>query len=274
MVTDEYGAFTIPDEVLKLIQLEEDLQKEGETLDTIGFRPIVTQFAYSITPIDVIPFADTGGDGVHFGFLTDFGKVGNLNDAPIVCVSPTNDPPIRLIASTLQEFLRMAISVPHVGLLEECWQWNDREMVDGILEEWRSDDYQKKRDKIFKRVREIYNTEEIDVVTYIQLANEERNSKIILPTYDGLGILSIDNENGENRYQFNTDHSQDEEELARMRAFLSVATTAEKLGFIRDATFWYILAHDYHNEVLNLIREILQSLQLKDELKRLEVRDL
>ena len=91
MVTDEYGSLAIPDEILKLIRLEEDLQKEGKTLDTIGFVPIVTEFAYSITPIDVIPFAHTGGDGVHFGFLTDFGRVKNLNDAPIVCVSPTND---------------------------------------------------------------------------------------------------------------------------------------------------------------------------------------
>ena len=32
----------------------------------------------------------------------------------------------------------MAISVPHVGLLEDCWTGNDREKIADILEEWSS----------------------------------------------------------------------------------------------------------------------------------------
>lgn len=273
MITNEYGSLKIPDEVLMLIRLEEDLQKEGKSLDTIGFIPIVTEFAYSITPIDVIPFANTGGDGIHFGFLTDFGQISDLNDAPIVCVSPTNDPPIRLIASTLQEFLRMAISVPHVELLESCWPGDDEERIADILEEYRSDDYQKKRDEIFIRIHEAFKTDGIDVVTSIKHVNNERNNKIILPTYDGLGILPIGDEKAENRYQFDPERRQDEKELARMRAFLSGATTVEKLGFIRDASYWYVLAYDYDDQILNLVGEILQSLQLEDELTRFKFRN-
>ncbi len=44
----------------------------------IGFRPSLQDDSYSITPPDLIPFANTGGDGIHFGFLTDFGSVSTL----------------------------------------------------------------------------------------------------------------------------------------------------------------------------------------------------
>ena len=120
----------------------------------------------------------------------------------------------------------------------------------------------------------MFNTKEIDVVKYIQHANDDRNSKIILPTYDGLGILPIGDESAGARYQFDPERNQGDEELAKMRAFLSASTTAEKLGFIRDASFWYVLAHDYADQILSLIREILQSLQLEDELNRLAARNL
>lgn len=174
-----------------LIRLEEKLVREGETLDTIGFIPIVQEFAYPITPIDVIPFANTGGNGIHFGFLTDFGQITDLNEAPIVCVSSTNDPPIRLVAPTICEFINMACSVPHVELIETCWPWNDMEMTEGILEEYRSDDYQKKRDKLLIRLRETFRSNELDVAECVHRALHERNSNIILPTYDGLGVVPI-----------------------------------------------------------------------------------
>ncbi|GGA23149.1 SMI1/KNR4 family protein [Psychrobacillus lasiicapitis] len=100
-----YGTYSIPEEVYRLIQLEMNLQKEGLSLDTIGFIPITDYYYYSITPPDLIPFASTGGNGIHFGFLTDFHDVRVLKDAPIVCVSPTNDPPVRYIARNFEEFI-------------------------------------------------------------------------------------------------------------------------------------------------------------------------
>ena len=60
--------------IFKLIELEERLNKKEHSLDPIGFMPITQHFSYWITPPDVIPFAHTGGNGIHFGFLTDFGK--------------------------------------------------------------------------------------------------------------------------------------------------------------------------------------------------------
>lgn len=268
MMKNEYGSLAIPEEVFMLIRLEEDLARAGDSLDTIGLIPIVHEFAYPITPIDVIPFANTGGNGIHFGFLTDFGQITDLNEAPIICVSPTNDPPIRLVASKIRDFLNMASSVPHVELLETCWPWSDKEMVEGILEEYRSDDYQKKRDKLLARLQETFRTEQVDVGECVERVLHERNSRIILPTFDGLGIVSTSGTKSVNRYAFDPKRGQDEADVTKMQNFLSHATTEEKLGFIRDASYWYILSSDYDDQVMNVVGETLQSLQLENEIKR------
>jgi len=268
MMKNEYGTLAIPEEVFMLIRLEEELEREGESLDTIGLIPIVQEFAYPITPIDVIPFANTGGNGIHFGFLTDFGRITNLNKAPIVCVSPTNDPPIRLVASTIREFLNMASSVPHVELIETCWPWSDKDMTESILEEYRSDDYQKKRDTLLCRLRETFHTDQVDVAEYVHRTLQERNSKIILQTYDGLGVVPLGDIPTARRYDFDPKRSQDEEELTKMRSFLSHANSVEKLGFIRDASYWYILSSDYDDQIMKLVGEILEELLLENEIKR------
>jgi hypothetical protein len=268
MMRNEYGTLAIPEEVFMLIRLEEELVREGKSLDTIGLIPIVQEFAYPITPIDVIPFANTGGNGIHFGFLTDFGQITNLNKAPIVCVSPTNDPPIRLVAPTIREFLNMASSVPHVELIETCWPWNDKDMTESILEDYRSDDYQKKRNKLLTRLRETFHTVPVNVAECVHRTLQERNSKIILPTYDGLGVVPLGAIQIARRYDFDPKRSQDEEELTKMRSYLSHANSVEKLGFIRDASYWYILSSDYDDQIMKLVGEILEELQLENEIKR------
>lgn len=275
MMKNEYGTLAIPEEVFMLIRLEEDLAREGESLDTIGLIPIVQDcyYAYPITPIDVIPFARTGGNGIHFGFLTDFGRITDLKEAPVVCVAPTSDPPIRLVASTIREFLNMASLVPHVELIETCWPWDDKVRVESILDEYRLDDYQKKRDKFLIRLQETFSTNQVDVAECVQRVLQERNSKISLQTYDGLGILPVGGGQSTNRYAFDPERKQDEREIAKMQDFLDHANTVEKLGFIRDASYWYILSWDYDDQIMKLVGDILQSLQLDNEIKRFAFRN-
>lgn len=273
MLADEYGALKIPEDVVKLVRLEQELRKKKMTLDLIGLIPIETQYAYAITPIDVIPFANTGGDGIHFGFLTDFGRVSNLAEAPIICVTPTDDPPIRLRARSLDEFLQMATSVPHVELLERFWPGTDEEKITNEMEEFRTDEFDRVREPIRSRLRETFQKEAVDVASCIRQALDERQQAIALPTLDGLGVVAYQDEVAEKRYTFNPNRSQDEQELASMRAFLEGANVTEKLAFVRDASYWYILAPDYDDKILQLIREILHTLQLEDERKRLEFRN-
>lgn len=267
----EYGEYGVPNEVEKLIELENTLRKKGLTLDTIGLVPIQDSFSYSITPPDVIPFAHTGGDGVHFGFLTDFGSITDLNEAPIVCVTPTNDPPIRLTARNINEFLLIASSVPHVGLLDDCWPWENSESTKLILSDYLSDSWQLKRDKLLDLLQEVFSTKKVDVSEYVQTVLREREESIVLKTYDGLGILGTAADL-HRRYSFDPERRQDKEQIERMKVFLKDATYEEKLGFIRDAMFWYVLSYDYDSEVLNLVIDLMESLNLKDEARRLTYR--
>ena len=58
----------------------------------------------------------------------------------------------------------------------------------------------------------------------------------------------------------------------RMKNFLSSSNREEKLAFIRDAYYWYVLTPDYDCEVLKLVVELLKSLNLFNEVNRLEYR--
>ncbi|MDF9841049.1 MULTISPECIES: hypothetical protein [unclassified Paenibacillus] len=70
-------------------------QETGNTLDDymgIQFQYDEAErepdFAYPCDPVDSILMASTGWDGLHFSFLTDFGAVKDLDNAPIVFVEP------------------------------------------------------------------------------------------------------------------------------------------------------------------------------------------
>ncbi|WP_239433383.1 hypothetical protein [Sporosarcina sp. ACRSL] len=167
----------------------------------------------------------------------------------------------------------MATSVPHVELIETCWPWNDKEMTEGILDEYRTDDFQKKRDKLLRRLHETFGTDRVDVAECVRQTLQDRNNKVNLPTYDGLGIVSTSDIESVNRYMFDPERRQDEVEIKKMQNFLSQATTEEKLGFIRDASYWYILSSDYDSNVMELVGEILLSLQLENEMKRFVFRN-
>ena len=55
-----------------------------------------------------------------------------------MCVSPTNDPPIRLLARNIQEFLNLASSVPHIEMLENFWPWKNSLSIEEIVIEFNS----------------------------------------------------------------------------------------------------------------------------------------
>lgn len=276
MLKKEYGLYAIPEEVGMLIRLEEELNKEGESLDTIGFMPIIHEFAYAITPPDVIPFAHTGGDGIHFGFLTDFDQIIDLHEAPIVCVSPTNDPPIRYLARNIQEFLNLASSVPHVELLESFWPYENQSSIEAIQKDFLSYsnvDWNKKREMIARTFKKTFTTEMLHVQGYVQEVLKERHEKMTIPTFDGLGIRGSEDSNREGRrFKLDDQHRQIEQELTRMRDFLASATREEKLAFIRDAYYWYVLTPDYDGEVLKVVVELLKNLDLPTVVDRVEFR--
>src|SRR5690606_25918971 len=91
----------------KLKKLELILEKEGYSLERdLGLILQCDYFAYDVTPYDVITFASTGCDGIHFGLLTDFGTVSDLEDAFVVCISPMDfGSHIKIVARNIREFV-------------------------------------------------------------------------------------------------------------------------------------------------------------------------
>lgn len=73
----------------------------------LQFDPLDNGCYYS-SPADSIVFANTGMDGIHYSFLTDFGIHTNLEQAPIICVSPMDfDNCVRIVARNLYEFFEL-----------------------------------------------------------------------------------------------------------------------------------------------------------------------
>ncbi|WP_407271298.1 hypothetical protein [Radiobacillus sp. PE A8.2] len=271
-----YGSYSIPDDIYKLHDLENRLQNNKLSSAMICFRPIIFAYAYAITPPDLIPFADTGGDGIHFGFLTDFGRVKDLTQAPIVCVTPTNDPPIRYIARNLKGFLNMAASVPDVEMLESFMFLDDAQIQKEceLVEKDTPRKLLKQRAKITKQLIETFQLETVSVHTCLSEARQEREGKIVISTTDGLGIVD-DRENGKQFRSYEWDYANpfSEQEKERMQAFLQEAKLVEKLAFIRDANMRYITAPGYDEVVWQLMIDTLKELGLEDDAARLRIRE-
>ena len=78
----------MPPTIEKLHKLDKEIEKKGYSLGDLSLFLEFDFSPYESTPYDVITFASTGCDGIHFGFLTDFGTVSDLENAFVVCISP------------------------------------------------------------------------------------------------------------------------------------------------------------------------------------------
>lgn len=270
---EAYGKYEIPEEILQLHQLESGLQRKGLSLAMIGLIPTDSYEPYSITPPDLIPIANTGGDGIHFGFLTDFGVVEHLSDAPIVCVTPTNDPPIRLIARNIKAFMDLVASVRYVEDLEQWWGAdNETTMLDQAAEYQADTPFllRRKRKKIHDRFRETFHTEEKEPLSYIREVRQEREHQVVIATYDGLGILNgSERDEAHKRFEFKAHTPPAADEIERMRAFFSEGSRASRLAFIRDVWYLYVMIREEQDDFRDLLRECFQVLHLQDEEQRM-----
>ncbi len=273
---EAYGQYEIPNEIQLLHQLEKELSNEGLSLSQIAFQPINLFDPYWITPPDLIPFASTGGDGIHFGFLTDFHSVSNLSEAPIVCVSPTNDPPLRYMARNIREFLNLVYSVPYAEMLETMWNYDDEKQVIGLVKEFEknsSRNWEENRKNILTRYQQVFGTKKLEVVSYFLEVKKERADSIHMITLDGLGVLCAKPSiQSKQHFNFPPNRNCDEAEVVKMQSFLDQSNEMEKLAFVRDAHYCYIVTSGYHEAVWELILELLTSLKLEDEVERVSER--
>lgn len=213
----------------------------------LGFEIFYDQH-YCTTPLDVIPFASTGSDGIHFGFLTDFGHVKDLNLAPIVCVAPSDFIYGKLVAKNLKDFLSLAATVGQVEFLNQDYK-NENE-VTTRLQEW--DDEQREeyeeviqdRSELIRVLKDELHIEPMpQVVHYIKNLRAARKKEISIKTEDGIGIIYRDKKSEIKTFDYKINDG------IKVKKYLEKASLPERLKFYRDATNCYILNEEYEAEI-------------------------
>lgn len=267
------STYILPRLYHQLKSLDAKLQKEGYSLDEeFGLR-LTTDFPhYHVTPLDLIPFGDIGMDGIHYGFLTDFGTVHNLEDAYIVLISPMDfGDPHKIVAKNFREFLNLAWTLKGAtNLANVRYSRTQKEYVDLIKyleesEEEADDIYLVEQAYVLQRIQETFGLQPInDMYHYIE--NEvklAREQQTVLSTLDGLGVVGETPEDPTHKkFKLKQDQSFDESELG---ALLQSSSNESKLALLRDIQFTGDFTYDFSYE--EIVVKILEEQGLSEELK-------
>lgn len=257
----------LPPTLQKLKEFDEKLQRQGSSLhEWIGFEIIGDESRYNLTPLDVIPFAATGIDGDHFGLLTDFGMISNLEEAPIVCVTPMNfGEHVKIVARNLKEFLDLIYTVTDFSAIANFTYFQDEQDYRKLLNNLRNDEPYEERAQKLERMKAEFGLQAIeDVYRFVEVELKEAwQRQIALPTLDGLGVAA---QNGKGDFPLYPVHEDMKIDIDDMRKFLAAAPVESRLAFIRDAQFTNILEEP---EIKQLVLAELKRMNLPDERKRL-----
>ncbi|KWW16215.1 hypothetical protein AS888_07365 [Peribacillus simplex] len=265
----------MPPTIDKLHTLKKEIEKEGYSLSDLSLYLEFDFSPYETTLYDVITFASTGVDGIHFGFLTDFGRVSDLENAFVVCISPMDfDTHIKIVARNIREYLSLvctmkdALSISNFNIFEEEEQYIQYLQEQNQVKP-EDKEFEEEAKYVVEKILDAFGSESIeDVYHYVEIkVREQRAQQTIFPTLDGLGIIPVDNVTSSHiLYKLEKDMTID---LAEMKAFFYSATTESKLAFIRDVQFTYLITNGIALKEL-VIQEMIK-LGLQDEVDRLYV---
>ncbi|MBB3113740.1 hypothetical protein FHS18_005853 [Paenibacillus phyllosphaerae] len=273
-VRQNYGKYEMPDMLKQVIALEDELRERKMLLGGGLIHPYFEGFGigyrYESTPIDVIPFAmDNYDDEVHYGFLTDFGTVSNLDEAAIVRVSPYEDDPVQIVAGNFRAFMQLLAYKP---MSVQYWMADMPEDDYAYLQEEAAEVEQsltQKEKDVMSIVRERFALEPIsDVYAYMQKLGEDREKKIAAATEDGLGVVYSGTETASVQpLAFDFEEYEDGVHRADLKDFFEEASTLDKLVFFRDGQYYY-LWHD-NSKAIAYLQEQLKAMGLEDEANRI-----
>ena len=275
MVLLNYGKYSIPKRLNGIIDIQKQVNEQGleKYGDMLGYyfslEGINTR--YLNTPLDVIAFARPGVDGIHFGFLTDFGLVDDLHNAYIVRVTPMEfDEPVQIVARNINDFIRLlcyypsAVDMLHMNSTKvKIEQFlNNSPMIpkETILN---NEEYQVQQ--------VLLNALQLDPITdlekYFYDIQQERLQETVISTFDGIGVtnkLSTSTEVSHNLFHF---EYIDQLAILQVQDFFSHSTYEAKLAFLRDAQSKGLLFDN--SDVKHFLKEQLRFMQLLDEAERI-----
>ncbi|WP_159886079.1 hypothetical protein [Paenibacillus puerhi] len=267
-----WGKYKIPPTLQILIDLDRELTAEGKSMmDGLKFNLTGEGYRYFSTPCDVVVFGSIGVDGIHYGFLTDFGSVSDLEQAPIVCVSPMDfDQPTQLIAANLRDFLR-------VNLTDDALFYNrfaDEQTYLVQKKEWekeanhspyvQADENKRITEEVISRLRERIVLPDIEnPFMYMRSVREARQESIAIPTQDGLGVVTSEPLSEAVtfiRFPIPRDRFVT---ISELESFLQTANNLSKLAVVRDIQL------QAETELRERIAVELEGMGLKEEATRI-----
>ncbi|TCM96379.1 hypothetical protein EV294_105246 [Paenibacillus sp. BK033] len=273
-----YGKYATPPILNELNAFSLQLDQTGRVfLDEVGFYISNEHSPYSQTPYDVIVFGHTGGDGEHYGFLTDFGTVEDLENAPIVRVSPMGgDEAVEYIAHNIREFLRIKAIDSTLVYIEfdntdeyENYVLKEEAELKASNPEWlpTEEDKVRNREVMASMVKFLKLPEIENPYTYSKRVRQERQERVLVSTHDSLGIINTLSpfEDKEHK-RLNVDEDLGIEEL---EDYLVHASVAGKMALIRD----FNAIGCYDDEVKEAVVSVMVKLGLQDELTRMNAKE-
>ncbi len=226
-------------------------------------------YAYDVTPFDVITFASTGCDGIHFGFLTDFGTVSDLESAYIVCVSPMDfGSHLKVIARNFQEFLSLVCTLKSAVAISNVVHLRSENQYKKYLKELTEEEkenpehFQRANDVVQKLMAKMECQLIKDIYEYIEnTVAADRKKQTVITTLDGIGVVPLSPASGGHEI-----YHPEKLDLKNVSLFFGQATTESKLAFIRDAQFNNQIQDDI--ELQELVISELKKLGFHDEANR------
>lgn len=266
-----FGKYDVPPTLQTLMDLEKELGDSEQFYDGLHFYLSLTDFCYFNTPSDVIVFGYIGADGIHYGFLTDFGSVSDLEEAPIVCVCPMDfDQPTRIIANNLSEFLR--VNCTDDPLFYNDFANEDRYVAFKKEQEVEHASYSPSEQQLSNQARINNFLEEkiqLPIIDhpyhYIQTIRLQRQKMVSIKTQDGLGVIAPLLVH-ETHIPFKI-HKDIELDLAALKAYFSTAPKPSQYAIFRDLQLHFILSDE--PLLKEIVLEAMLNIGLNDETKRL-----
>jgi hypothetical protein len=268
-----FGKYDVSPTLQRLIDLQNVLGDPNQFYQGLKFYLNLENFRYFNTPSDVVTFGNIGIDGVHYGFLTDYGSVINLEVAPIVCVSPMDfDRPTRVVAKNLCEFLRVNLTDPE--LFYNQFESEEKYLVarDRWVAEAANSPYQPSEDDKLVRERVIgllMENIQIPIIDnpyrYVQNVQLERNRNVSVQTQDGLGVITPLFQS-EKHIPFLIQKDTNPE-LELLLEYLNSAPIASRLALFRDLQLNYVL--EDNQELNKIVINSMVNMELIDEANRL-----
>ncbi len=255
-----------------LSKLAELNKRDDFNIEDIGFF-IEYGLSFSPAPFDIIPFGYTGGDGCYFAFLTDFGYHKNLEDCPIVFISPTDFNVKKpawaniLFAKNFEDFLSLMIQINFVDIIrfEDLSTLNFSEKIKEIHAEL--DHFPKttqSRKSTIQIIRENFKLNKIpnlnDYFTDLKCERESINF-LILKDAINLELLSIDRPIEKLSAKLNSNELKD---------WLNRVNLNSRLAFYRESPYIYQYWKNDYIEILKTIKKQLKEDGFQREVDVLE----